>query len=515
MKRRFGYLILLAMLLILIGQFISCRCTKKIDNYTQVARVPAIKPDYVNTLIPPNIAPLNFVVEEDAEQYLVKIYGEDEQKAINVYSKTGKIQIPPGKWKKLLKDNRGNKLFLDIFIQDDNRRWKRFERIENTIAEETIDSHLVYRFMKPIYNWWYSIGIYQRNLENFDKSEILHGKSFGNGCVNCHTFLNNKPDKMTIGIRSPVYGSATLLAIDGNISKVGAKWGYTSWHPDGKMAVYSLNKVRQFFHSNRMEQRDVVDLDSALAYYVVDTQEVKTVAAIADKDRLETYPAWSPDGKYLYFCSAPILWDDRNQIPPENYDKVQYDLRRISYDTETDQWGQVETVLSARQTGKSILLPRITPNGRFLVFSMCRYGCFPVYSADSDLYMMDLQTGQYSKMPVNSEYSESWHSFSSNSRWMAFSTKRHGGLFTRTYFAYIDETGNVYKPFILPQEDPTYYDSLMQTYSVPELITGPVTVGRNELARKVRSADKIEVEIPLTGATPKAERTEPWMQERE
>ncbi len=515
MRIKVHYLVIIILLVLLAGQIFSRVKTKTPADYSHISRLAVIKPDYTNTTVPPNIAPLNFVVQENATRYLVRIYCADEKRTIAISSRTGKIQIPLRKWKKLLEDNRGNKLIFDIFIQDDNRRWKRFERIENTIAEENIDSHLVYRFMKPIYNWWYSIGIYQRNLENFDKSEVLHGKSFGNGCINCHTFLNNKPEKMTIGVRSTAYGSSTLLSIDGEVNKIGTKWGYTTWHPSGTLAVYSLNKVRQFFHKTRSEQRDVVDLDSALVQYTIDTQKIKKIPALAQKDRLETYPTWSPDGKYLYFCSAPILWEDRNSIPPVNYDKVRYDLMRISYDLQTDQWGQVETVLSSEETQKSILLPRITPDGRFMVFSMCDYGCFPVYSADSDLFMMDLQKGEYKKMPVNSEYSESWHSFSSNSRWMAFSSKRRGGLFTRTYFCYMDKSGRVHKSFILPQKDPTDYDSLMQTYSVPELITGPVKVSKKAMARAIRSSEQIEVDMPLTGATPKMESSEPWRQERE
>ena len=159
-----------------------------------------------------------------------------------------------------------------------------------------------------------------------------------------------------------------------------------------------------------------------------------------------------------------MLWEDRNKVPPENYNKVKYDLLRISYDIEKDQWGEVETVLSAQDTGLSILEPRISPDGRWLLFCMCDYGSFPVYHQSSDLYLMDLkaaqQTGQYKyrRLDINSDQSESWHSFSSNSRWIAFSSKRHYGIFTRTYLSYVDKTGKVYKPIILPQKDPTFYD---------------------------------------------------------
>ncbi len=319
---------------------------------------------------------------------------------------------------------------------------------------------------------------------------------------------------LSIALRSAVYGSSTLLARHGSVGKIGAKWGYTAWHPSGALAVYSLNEVRQFFHAGRPEVRDVVDLDSALVCFLVEEQRAVCPAPLAEKDRLETYPAWSPDGRYLYFCSAPILWKDRNRVPPENYDKVKYDLRRVPYDVQTQQWGPAETVLAAEQTGLSILLPRILPDGRFLLFCMYAYGCFPASQPSSDLYLMDLATRKYQRLAINSEDSESWHSWSSNSRWIAFSSKRQGGLFTRTYLSYVDAEGQAHKAFVLPQQDPGYYDFLMETCSVPELVRGPVQAGRTSLARAARANAAITVEIPLTMATPKATKTAPY-QERE
>ena len=482
-----------------------------VKDYTEVPRTPKIEPDYTETVIPPNIAPLNFAVLEPGKHFLVKIYSTNGE-TIEVYSKTGKIQIPQKKWKSLLSANVGKELYFDVYISDKANHWGRYKTITNTIANENIDSYIAYRFIKPLFNWWKDVGVYQRNLENYERTVILHGESFNDGCLNCHTFLNNAPEHMTLGIRSTTYGSATLMADKDKVIKIGQKWGYASWHPSGKLVTYSINNVRQFFHKTMPEIRDVVDLDSAIYYYNVDTRQIKMAAEISDKDRLETYPTWSPDGKYLYYCSAPILWEDRETVPPEHYNEVKYDLRRVEYNLETDQWGQPETVLSAEKTGMSIMLPRISPNGKFLVFCMCDYGCFPVYQNSSDLYLMNLETGKYEKLPINSEHSESWHSFSSNSRWLSFSSKRRDGLFTRIYFSYIDKDGRAYKPLIMPQKDPTYYDSLIKTYSVPELITNKVQVSKTALAKAVRAPEQIS--MPVTGATPALVHTEPW-QERE
>ena len=489
-------------------------CTpESVEAYTEVARDPNVSPDFFGTVIPANIAPLNFQIREPGQAYRAHIHGPAGE-AIAVASKNGSMRIPLKKWRALLAANKGKAIQVDVFVQEAGGDWRKFRSLPNTIAAEPIDTTLVFRLMKPIFNWWKSIGVYQRDLTSHDQSILLHGRSFGEGCLNCHTFVGNAPGTLTIGLRSAEYGSSTLLVQGDTVNKIGAKWGYTAWHPSGKLAVYSLSKVRQFFHRGGPQVRDVVDLDSALACYMVDRREVVCPPVLSDKDRLETYPTWSPDGRYLYFCSGPILWTDRDTVPPEHYEELKYDLCRVPYDIATDTWGAVETVLSAEQTGLSILLPRISPDGRFLLFCMCQYGCFPIYQRSSDLYLMDLATGAYRKLVINSEFSESWHSWSSNSRWIAFSSKRQGGLFTRTFLSYVDESGTVHKPIVVPQQDPAYYESLLETYSAPELVSGPVTVSKTALARAARLAATIAAQAPISGATPKAKPIESW-QERE
>ncbi len=511
----------------------SCRDKKvTITTYSSIHRRAKVQPDYTGTVIPPNIAPLNFVIKQDGTSYFVKIYSENGN-PIEIFSKTPKIVIPKRTWHELLNLNRGRQLNMDVYVESvagassskgENIRWSRFQALTARIAPENIDTFLVYRKIRPGHGTWRTMNIYQRNLSSFDESTILNNGYFKHGCVNCHSFCGNRTEKMLIGIRSPVYRSSALLIEGDKVRKIGTKFGYTSWHPSGKIAAFSVNKVRQLFHSAASEVRDVMDFDSLMAYYNVDSKTVKTTPNLAKKDRLETYPTWSADGRYLYFCSAPVTWSDKTVVP-ESYDQIKYDLVRISYDIDRDQWGQLESVFSAKDTGLSILLPRVSPDGRWLLFCMCNYGCFPVYQHSSDLYMMDLEaatkTGEYKyhRLDINSDESESWHSFSSNSRWIVFSSKRGSGVFTRTYIAYVDKSGKVHKPIRLPQKDPVYYDSCLWTYSVPELVTEPVRVTREKLGRVVRSSEKIPIQMPITMATPKPGELpghqEPWKTERE
>jgi len=184
--------------------------TVAIEKYNPLDHPPKIKPDYSSTVIPPNIAPLNFFIQENASQYFVKIYSKQNE-PLEVSSRSPKITIPLKLWHKLLDKNRGRDLYFDVFAKSPTGQWEKFQTITNKIAQENIDPFLVYRKIYPIHNTWGKMGIYQRNLENYDESLILHNQYYDKGCLNCHTFCANKTEKMLIGIRSYKYGSSALL----------------------------------------------------------------------------------------------------------------------------------------------------------------------------------------------------------------------------------------------------------------------------------------------------------------
>jgi hypothetical protein len=477
-----------------------------------VDRQARIRPDYSGSVIPPNIAPLNFAIEEAGVAFCARISSEQGD-AIEVFSRDGVIEIPLKRWRSLLDVNRGRTLCVDIFARDAGGRWSRFQTITNQIAQEDIDDHLVYRKMHLTHVRVRSrIGVYCRDLTTFDESVVLDSSSYEDGCLNCHSFRQNHWDKMVLGVRSEKYGTATLLAEDGVVRKLGTKFGYTSWHPSGRLAVYAVNNIPLFFHSTQNEVRDTVNVDSMLMLYRSEQHQTAVEPKLAQKDWLENWPTWSGDGKYLYFCTARKLWPAGAGTPPPQYDRIRYDLVRISYDIETDTWGQIETVLSAQQTGKSIGMPRVSPDGRFLSFCMFDHDYFPAWKQESDLYLIDLdaprQDGQfaYRRLDINSDQSEAWQTWSSNGRWLVFSSKRLQGVFTRLFISYVDTAGNAHKPVLLPQKDPRFYDSCLLVFNTPELVIGPPQAAGESLARVYRSRRAVPVSMPITTATPTASR---------
>lgn len=459
-----------------------------------VARPPRIEPDYSGVTIPPNIAPLNFVIHEKGRRYRVEI-ASDEGNPIAIRTGTPQVRIPQSRWRDLLSRNRGRKIRFTVSVLDSANRWIRFDSVVNAVAREDIDGTLVYRLIRPLYILWKNIGIRQRNLQNFGERTVLDNKPLDDGCFNCHSFLKNNPDNWSIHLRiAPGTGmllnrGGTTVLVDTRTEFNKSHAAYPAWHPDGRHIAFSVNKVKQFFHETG-DNRDVYDLASDLILYDADSNTVTSSPYVADPGRLETYPNWSPDGRQLYFCSAPAF--DTSAVFDDNaYKKIRYDLARVDFDPSAAAFGKPETVLSAEKTGLSVTHPRVSPDGNTLLFCMSEYGNFSIYRPSSDLYLMDLRTREVKRLDgVNSDRSDSYHSWSSNGRWFVFSSKREDGIHARPYFSYFDGQGNVHKPFVLPQEDPSFYETCLMTFNVPELVSGPLPQRTRALVDAARASGR-------------------------
>jgi hypothetical protein len=449
------------------------------------ARPPALDPDYTGIIVPPNIAPLNFVVKEPGLQFVLKIRSIQGQE-LTVKSKTPKVIIPQESWREFLLGHRGESMVWQVSVMQSPGQWQAFAPITNSVAQEDIDSHLVYRLLNPQYSLYGSgtMGIFQRDLEHYDQSTIFRirerdGQS--GTCMNCHTFHNRQPYPMVLHIRSANNGMPMLVARQGKVTTVNRPMGYLAWHPNGHLIAFSMNKLSLFYHSIG-EGRDVFDATSDLGIYRLGSNTFTVPPPIAQKEWRETWPGWSPDGRFLYYCRAP-------QLPIDQFKEVKYDLVRVGYDPDKDSWGTPEVLVSARDTGLSAGQPKVSPNGRFLVYCLSSYGNFPVYRVDSDLFLMDLETRTSRRMECNSDRTDSWHSWSSNSRWLVFSSKRRDGFLSRPHFSYIDDAGRASKPFLMPQADPGFYDSFVMTFNVPEFVSGPVQVKPRDLFKAVFNPD--------------------------
>ena len=448
-------------------------------------RAPCLDPDYTDLVIPPNIAPLNFRIQETGARYETRILGVAGRE-IRVVSDAPDVVIPLDEWKDLLAANQGEHIEFRIRIQEDSGAWTDFAPVTNRVAQDPIDGYVAYRLMKPWYSLFREIQIRQRNLERFEETVLFDNQLSGESCMNCHSFLNRRGDRMLMHVRFPF----CMVSVNGDkidcvetrtkLNK--APFAYTAWHPNGRIGVFSVNKILQVYHTTG-ETRDAYDFKSDLVVYDFDKNMVTTVPPLATEERFETFPAWSPDGRFLYSCSASAL--EEKQL--EGFRFIRYDLVRVAYDPDTDEWGTVETIVSSEAIDKSVTAPRISPDGRFAAICLSTRGSFPIFQPDSDIYLLDLASRELRPLTCNSEWADSWHSWSSNSRWLVFSSKRMDGVFTRLFICHIDENGDSHKAFVLPQAAPGFYDGYLKLYNVPELTIEPAHANARALERAVRT----------------------------
>ena len=219
------YLIAVLVFLILISfLFIGFYKKQGIGKYIENEKTPDIFPDYTSVVIPPNIAPLNFSVEDKGKKYYVTIYS-DNSRGIKILSKSGKIVIPKRKWKKLLDSNRGKSVYIDVYTKNTANKWEKFSTIINKIAADEMDSYVAFRLINPAYILWEKMGIYQRDIESYSMKPVLLNRTTEKNCMNCHTFCSNSPDKMILHLRSKPSG--TILYNNGTLQMLNTGTQFT------------------------------------------------------------------------------------------------------------------------------------------------------------------------------------------------------------------------------------------------------------------------------------------------
>jgi hypothetical protein len=467
-------------LVLVTGFFTSCK-TDSYDNIPGLGREPVIEPDYSGVTIPPNIAPLNFVISEQGKSFWIRITSSGGTR-LSFRSQDGIVRFPIKTWKKILAHSLGGKIEIEIISENKGKPPSKFSPILLYVAKENVDPFLCYRLLYPGYKYWLDLKIMQRSTEDFGETSLFENQLLKNNCVNCHSFKQNDPDKFLLHVRGSLGGTyfvdhqkvtRTVLRTE----KMTANAVYPCWHPSGNYVAFSSNKTVQAFHMRPESNIEVYDLFSSLVIYDVGKNEIFSCPESDTVKYMETFPYWSPDGKALYYC--------RTRQVSEGFDirQVKYDLVRKSFDPVSGIFGKAEVIFDANAIHKSVSFPVISPNGNYLVFTLHDYGTFSIWHKEADLYLLNLLNGKAERMSLNSNETESYHSWSSNGRWLVFSSKRGDGLTARPYFAYFGSPQHVGKPFVLPQKDPTLYNRMEKTFNRPELVSGKIGVGPRDFER--------------------------------
>ncbi|MCQ2144655.1 MAG: hypothetical protein MJY72_02825 [Bacteroidales bacterium] len=449
-------------------------------------------PDYAGTIIPPNIAPINFAVLNEADRCAAVFSGNGESFCV----KGPVVRIPEKKWKKLLELSRGSSFNVDVYTRKDGA-WKRHETVTIDVAEEDIDPYITYRLIEPGYSNYGFISLRQRDLTSFDESDLYNNaierQRVQQQCINCHSFQNYDPDVFQVHARH--LDGGTVVVDDREGKKMNLKTAdlissavYPSWHPEEKLIAYSVNATSQIFHTRGNQKTEVFDGKSDLVLYDVEKDEVSYI--VNDSLSMETFPYWSHDGNTLYYASAylPGFGADSSTDVTGMTDRIRYDIWSIPFDRSTRTFGEPSLIFDAASDSLSAVTPRPSPDGRYLLSGVGEFGSFHIWHESGDIYLTDLQTGETRPLDeINSPRADSFKCWSSNSRWIAFTSRREDGSYTRLYFSYFDKDGHAHKPFILPQKDPGLNHRFTLSYNVPEFTSGKTSWTPKQIASLIRS----------------------------
>ena len=468
----------------LLGLIGLTACTETVSDATQENILPQIYPDYTGVTIPVNIAPLCFNMADETALRIDAVVTDSHGGSLHAQGEES-VDFDLDEWHGLLAQNRGDSLSVVVSAKYEDG-WHTYKPFSIYVSPDSIDYGLCYRLIEPGYEVWSKMGIYERDLSSFEERPLIENTQF-EGCVNCHSFNRADPKDMSLHIRGP--HGATLLRQDyGPVTAYNTRTDHTLglcvypyWHPSGRYIAYSTNTTNQLFHSAGKNRVEVFDTASDLQVYDVEKNELLLSPLLKQDSVYETYPVFSADGRSLYFCAARALPEGSHQL-----DSIRYNLCRIDFNPETGTFGdQIETVVDAVSQQKSVSFPRPSYDGRFLCYTLSDYGQFSIWHHEADLWLLDLRSekGEVKSEKLaaarpmdgaNSKDTESFHNWSTNSRWLVVSSRRDDGLFTRPYFCHVDKDGNVTKAFMLPQRNPRqFYRGRFMSFNVPDFITGP------------------------------------------
>ncbi len=473
-------------------------------NATLTKDVAEIYPDYRDIVIPSNIAPLNIQVKSGGEEFVGVIEGKGGQTTIAAAKENGKLLFDSLEWRKLLTDNQGGDLKVTLYSNREGQ-WLQHPSYKLTVAEP-IDRYLSYRLIEPSYELYRQLGLYQRDLSTFDEQPIYeNNRTYQDGenhCINCHNYQNYDTKRMLFHVRASHGG--TIFVQDGKARKFNMKADsvlsstvYPTWHPRRNWVVFSSNLTGQAFHMLNKQKIEVLDYGSDLVFFDADKNTLTNI--LKTDQTMETFPCWAPDGKKLYYCAAemPLFAGRpdsiRQDIVMARYDSIHYNVMSMTFDEETRTFGEPVLEVDCAAQGLSATVPRVSPDGRYLLFTLGDFGQFHIWHKTSDQYIKDLQTGEVRPLTAaNSPDVDSYHSWSSNGRWFVFSSRRDDGSYTRPYIAYFDKNGQAHKAFLLPQEDPEQNILLLKSYNVPELTRTAVKTTPEQLREVIYNDNDVQ-----------------------
>ncbi|NOZ23360.1 MAG: hypothetical protein GXP25_19980 [Planctomycetes bacterium] len=359
------------------------------------------------------------------------------------------------------------------------------------IATDPCDAFIVYRLVRPPFSTLKTPDTFVRDIRSFRTRMFLSARR--SYCFNCHTFSSKLgtagkvaiqarymlPDPTDLRTYFGIYDIANHNGVKIKLPFTTQMTTFMAWSPDGAKLAMSADQQLATLQPIVHETQFAGQPTSDIAVVDVEKRTARLLPGASDPDELEVFPRWTPDGKSIVFCWSP------SGVHPA---LVKYDLHIVPY--ANGKGGTATPITGASANGRSNYYPRFSPDGKWLSFCQSDGGCLIKSSSDIVLMKSDL-SGRPHRLECNAPYAaDSWHSWSSNSRWIVFASKRDDGIFARLYMTHIDDQGHASPAVRLPVKTLP-----MQSFNIPEFIKNDPLIREGDLFRVVRA------ETPATPIT--------------
>jgi tetratricopeptide (TPR) repeat protein len=309
-------------------------------------------------------------------------------------------------------------------------------------------------------------------------------------CGNCHSFADNGS---VLGLDIDYgndKGAYAILPVSSHMVMDDAK--IMTWadykREDGELTFGLLSRVSPTgrFVISTVKDRSVFvaipdlmisqlffPIKGILVVYDRDTKNFAALPGADDPQYVQTNAVWSPDGKSIVFARSKAhhlehleqqnkVLIDQKDVPEFTVDKqpFRYDLYRLPFND--GRGGTPEPLAGASDNGMSNYFPKYSPDGKWIVF--CKSQSYMLLQPDSELYIVPAEGGVARRLRYNTPRMNSWHSWSSNSRWLVFSSKANGP-YTQLFLTHIDEDGNDSPPVLLER-----FTSPDRAANIPEFV---------------------------------------------
>ena len=390
-------------------------------------------------------------------------------------------RIPDDVWEVIKSEKPHTRMSLRIKGVKHSGMWSKEKRdkihasqvVTFSISQDEADNAIVYRMVSPPFINKKTPDMFVRDIRK--KRDQLFLSARQQYCINCHTFSSKAGDKGKLGLQIRYLGQKpqknyVYFAFYDIEKETGHKailpWEiqmttFMGWSPDGTKLAFSANQALATLSPIVYETQFATQTTSDIAVYDTTTQEVFLLPGACEDDILEMYPFWTPDSKSIVFS-----WDKSGKHPTE----TRFNISIIPYNN--GKGGKPRTIRAVNDNGMSNYYPRFSPDGRWFSFVRSKYGS--LIKASSDIYIMDAKPilegdlgGKATRLECNTKYTaDSWRSWSSNSKWMVFASKRDDGIFARLYMTHIDDDGHASEAVRLPIENPRTRSS----FNIPEFV---------------------------------------------